>query len=153
MSVVGEVDQGVAERGLVAADVMKAAPRSCSPFSTVVEALLIFKDGDCDLVPVVNEGKSVGIVTDRDVALALVNKPDLAARPVSEVMTQIPAGVSATADLAQVASLLAETGSRRLLVLDSQGNLIGLIGWSEIGKHLKFEPTLPQTNGETAGSI
>ena len=38
---------------LTAADIMTAAPRTCSPFSTVLEAVLIFRDADCGLVPVV----------------------------------------------------------------------------------------------------
>ncbi|MGA9926624.1 MAG: hypothetical protein WBQ29_24725 [Isosphaeraceae bacterium] len=37
---------------LTADDVMTAAPRTCSKFSTVVEAVLIFQDADCGLVPV-----------------------------------------------------------------------------------------------------
>ena len=32
---------------LTAADVMTAAPRTCSKFSTVMEAVLIFQDADC----------------------------------------------------------------------------------------------------------
>ena len=43
--------------GRTAAGVMTASPRTCSPFSTIVEAALIFRDADCGAVPVLNEGK------------------------------------------------------------------------------------------------
>ena len=57
-----------------AADIMRPDPRTCSPFSTVLETTVIFRVEDCEAVPVVDAGKPVGIVSDRDVVLAL---PDL----------------------------------------------------------------------------
>ena len=35
---------------------------------------MIFRDADCGAVPVIDEGKVVGVLTDRDVALALVDR-------------------------------------------------------------------------------
>ena len=64
-----------------AADLMTPNPRTCSPFSSVLEAVLIFRDADCGAGPVVDAGQPVGILTDRDVALALADHPDLASRP------------------------------------------------------------------------
>ena len=73
----------------VAADVMNPSPRTCSRFSQVIEAVLIFKDEDCGLVPVVEEGKPIGVVTDRDVALALATYNDLVDHPIEEIMSTI----------------------------------------------------------------
>src|SRR5690349_15509098 len=56
---------------LTVADVMTAGPRTCSPFSSAVEAALVFRDADCGVIPVVDAGKPVGVLTDRDLALAL----------------------------------------------------------------------------------
>ena len=56
-----------------AADVMTPDPRTCSVFSTVLEAVMVFRDADCGAVPVIDEGKPVGMLTDRDVALALAD--------------------------------------------------------------------------------
>ena len=61
---------------LTAADVMTPSPRTCSNFSTVLEAVLIFRDADCGLVPVLEDGKPIGVLTDRDVALALIDHGD-----------------------------------------------------------------------------
>ena len=60
---------------------MTPSPRTCSPFSTVLEAVLIFRDADCGAVPVVDANQPVGVLTDRDVALALADHPDLAGMP------------------------------------------------------------------------
>ena len=42
--------------GLTAVDVMTPAPRTCSPFSTVVEAVMVFRDCKCGAMPVVDAG-------------------------------------------------------------------------------------------------
>jgi CBS domain-containing protein len=71
----------------VAADVMNPSPRTCSRFSRVIEAVLIFKDEDCGMVPVVEKGKPIGVVTDRDVALALATYDDLVDHQIEERRT------------------------------------------------------------------
>ncbi len=71
---------------LTAADVMTPNPRTCSNFSTVLEAVLIFRDADCGAVPVLEDGMPVGVLTDRDVALALADHDNLARLPVSQIM-------------------------------------------------------------------
>src|SRR4051794_33714385 len=64
---------------LTAADVMTAAPRTCAPGSTVLEAALIFRDGNCGVVPVTEAGRPVGVLTDRDLALAVADLDGLMA--------------------------------------------------------------------------
>ncbi len=74
---------------LEVADVMTAGPRTCSPQSTALEAVLIFRDAGCGVIPVVDGGKPVGVLTDRDVALALAgHEADLARTPVGDLMTK-----------------------------------------------------------------
>ena len=75
-------EDGKALELMTAADVMTAAPRTCSTFSTVLEAVMIFRDNDCGAVPILEEGKPVAILTDRDVALAISEFPDLAGQTV-----------------------------------------------------------------------
>jgi CBS domain-containing protein len=124
--------------GFYAAAFMRKSPRTCSPQSTVLEAVLIFKDEDCGLVPVVDGGKPVGVVTDRDVALGLADKPDLESHPVEEIMTRNPVWVELVTPLVDVARILASKGLRRVLVVDDQGDLQGVIGWSDIAPSLSF---------------
>jgi alpha-L-arabinofuranosidase len=74
---------------LKVADAMTTAPRTCSPASTVLEAVMIFRDADCGAIPITDAGKPIGILTDRDVALALAgHEADLARTPVGELMTR-----------------------------------------------------------------
>ena len=117
---------------LTAADVMTAAPLTCSTFSTALEAVMIFRDADCGAVPILEEGKPIAILTDRDIALALADHPDLVGRPVGEIMTPGLASVAPDDTLGHVCEVLRSQVVRRVLVVDSSGRLLGIIGWADI---------------------
>jgi CBS domain-containing protein len=115
-----------------AADVMTVAPRTCSTFSTVLEAVMIFRDNDCGAVPILEEGKPVAILTDRDVALALSEFPELSRQTVGSIMTPGIVSVAPEDRLDQVCEVLRAEGVRRVLVVDSGGRVQGIIGWADI---------------------
>jgi len=116
-----------------AADVMTPGPRTCSTFSTVLEAVLIFRDADCGAVPVLDDGKPIGLLTDRDVALALAEHGgNLASLPVTELMTNGVVAVAPGDGVDVITERFADKGVRRLLVIDAQGQLVGIIAWSDL---------------------
>src|SRR5271154_2877391 len=117
---------------ITATDVMTPSPRTCSTFSTVLEAVMIFRETDCGAVPILAEGKPVAILTDRDVALAIATYPDLVNRPVRDIMTPgIVSGAPADS-VREVCEALASQGVRRVVVVDSNGEVRGIIGWTDI---------------------
>lgn len=125
------------EKSPNAADLMTPAPRTCSTFSTVLEAVLIFRDADCGAVPVLDDGQPVGLITDRDVALALAEHGgDLTALPVSDLMTHGIVAVSPEDGLDTIIEKFADKAVRRLLVIDAQKQLIGIIAWSDLAGHV-----------------
>jgi len=117
---------------LTAADVMTAAPLTCSTFSTALEAVMIFRDADCGAVPVLDEGRPVGVLTDRDVALSLAEYPDVVGRPVGEIMKSGVVTVAPTDTLGHVCEVLRTQSVRRVLVVDAAGRLAGIIGWADV---------------------
>ena len=117
---------------MTAADVMTVAPHSCSSFSTVLEAVMIFREKDCGAVPIITDGKPVAILTDRDVALALSEFPDVVNRPVSDIMSPGIVAVAPDDSLEQVCEVLRDQAVRRVLVVDSAGQLLGIIGWADM---------------------
>src|SRR4051812_20524899 len=111
---------------LTAAEVMTPDPRTCSVFSTVLEAVLIFRDADCGAVPVIEEGKPVGVLTDRDVALALAELEErLPATPVSDIMTRGAITITPETNINSVIDQFGDHRIRRLLVVDSADRLVG----------------------------
>ncbi|MBV8268167.1 MAG: CBS domain-containing protein [Planctomycetaceae bacterium] len=125
-----------AKRRRTAADIMTASPRICSPYSTVLEATLISRDEGCGAVPVVDEGRPVGVATDRDVALAVPDDPDLADRPVSDIMSRGVVAVRPDDPLDVVNEKFADRKVRCLLVIDSDDQLVGIIDRADLVPHL-----------------
>lgn len=121
---------------MTAGEIMNRSPRTCSRFSRVLEAVLIFKDEDCGMVPVVEEASPIGVVTDRDVALALASTEDLVNRPVEEIMSKGVITVTADTTLPQVIETMRNELVRRLLVVDDQGLLVGVIGWKDLASEV-----------------
>ena len=104
-------EDGKALEVMTAADVMTAAPRTCSTFSTVLEAVMIFRDNDCGAVPILEEGKPVAILTDRDVALAISEFAGLASQTVDSIMTPGVVSVKLDDSLEDVCEVLRARGS------------------------------------------
>ena len=94
----------------------------------------------------VDGGRPIGILTDRDVALAVANNPDLGNRPVSEFMSK---------DVIPVSPALPSRRSRALqpawcpspAVVDAAGQLQGIVAWSDLAPHVS-EASLGRMVGE-----
>ncbi len=127
-----EHDELKSLESLTAADVMTVAPLTCSQFSTVLEAVMIFRDADCGAVPVLEDGKPIALVTDRDVAIALAEIPDLVTRPIGEIVSPGIVAVAPQDTLGHVCGVLSSQAVRRVLVIDSDGRLLGIVGWADI---------------------
>jgi CBS domain-containing protein len=127
-----EREERKAAESITAADVMTPSPRTCSTFSTVLEAVMIFRETDCGAVPILAEGKVIAILTDRDVALAISEYPDLVNRPVSDIMKDGVVAVGPNDSLGAVCNALQSQGVRRVLVVDPTSQIRGIIGWADI---------------------
>lgn len=131
--------EAAAPDDVTAADVMTPLSRTCSPFSTVTEVVMIFKDEGSDVVPVVDAGKPLGVVIDRDVALAVADNPDLAQQPVTAIMSKDAPSVAADAPLDTVVNTMTTANSRIALVVDAGSNLVGIVTWAELAKRLPID--------------
>src|SRR4026208_1053406 len=110
-------------------------PATIRPDRPVREALLVMENYHISGVPVVNEtGLLVGIITNRD--LRFETRFDI---PVSEVMTPQPlvtVPIGTTFDEAKIK--LQKHRIEKLLVVDDNGRLKGLITVKDIQKAIRF---------------
>jgi CBS domain-containing protein len=113
---------------------MASVPATCDPDSDLGTAIQLMRDRRCGVLPVVDgDRRVVGIVTDRDIALAL-GAADL--RPsqlsVSSVMTAEPrmCRVDETAHGALCRMRAARV--RRLPVVDERDRLVGVVSIDDI---------------------
>jgi membrane protein len=129
---------------------MTPGPRTCSPFSTATEAAVLLRDEGCGALPVVDEaGKPIGILTDREIALAIATYPDLASRPVREIMAKDPLSVPPESPVETLCVKVIQAPTRRVLVVNPDGSLRGIVSWSDLVPHLS-EAQIAQVCAELA---
>ncbi|MGZ8687695.1 MAG: CBS domain-containing protein [Gaiellaceae bacterium] len=116
-----------------AADIMTASPRTIASSATVREAAKLMKDEDVGSLPVVQQDRLVGVVTDRDIAVRVVAEGRDATTPVAEVASNKPVTVEPSANLEQALELMAEHQVRRLPVVEGD-RLVGVIAQADIAR-------------------
>jgi CBS domain-containing protein len=119
-------------------DVMISAARSTTPDAPIVDAARTMWDNHCGALPVLDEkGEPVGIVTDRDICMALVRKNRFPARvSVREVMTPYPFICQPRDDVEYALAIMAENHVRRLPVVNAEGRLVGIVSISDVAAAL-----------------
>lgn len=115
-------------------DVMTSPAHSCTPDASLAAAALAMQEYGCGALPVLdNAGRPVGILTDRDVCMAVARKNRFpAAISVGEVMTLNPFTCGPRTDLSYALSVMADGHIRRLPVVDSDGRLVGILSFTDV---------------------
>lgn len=90
---------------------------------------------DSGVVPVVDNGKVVGLVTDRDIVLRVVAEGRSFDSAVSDVMSDGEVlSVKEDDILADATAKMANNQVRRLVVLNESGNLTGILSLGDVAK-------------------
>lgn len=114
-------------------DIMTRTPWCCGPetnLATVAELMWVH---DCGALPVVAHGHVLGMITDRDVAIALGTR-NIPARELTavEVATAPVVYCRAGDDIHAALHLMGEAKVRRLPVVDDLDVLVGVIGVNDL---------------------
>jgi len=117
-------------------EVMKTTVQCAGLTDTVQSAARAMRDRNVGFLPVCEaDGRVVGTLTDRDIALRLVSEDRSAAQTlVGDVMTREVVSCVATDDLARAEELMATHKKSRVLVLDESGAACGVISLSDIAE-------------------
>lgn len=96
-------------------------------------AIRMGREGVGTLVVVGEDGRPAGILTDRDVAVRCVGgrlDPDVT--EVSDVMTAPVRGVTADTPIEDALARMAAAATRRLVVVDGEDRLVGLLAMDDV---------------------
>jgi len=108
--------------------------RTVAPDASVVDAARIMRDEDTGSVPVVDDGRVAGIVTDRDIVLrGVADGRDVTALDVREVCSSDPVTVEPGRDLDEALRLMAQHQVRRLPVVDGD-RLVGVLAQADVAR-------------------
>ena len=115
-------------------EIMTTSPVTCTPETSLGVAAGRMADSKCGMLPVVDtRGKLAGIITDRDICLAIsrTNRNALSIS-VREVMTRKVSSVQLTDDVRRALAMMRTARVRRVPVLDAAGHLEGVLSIDDI---------------------
>jgi CBS domain-containing protein len=115
-------------------DVMTEDVKFCGPDTNLARATAVMWENDCGVLPVVTDDrKAIGVITDRDIAVALGTRNEQASEiPVKEVMTGEPYTTLPEDDIHTALKIMRKEQVRRLLVVNTEGVLNGILCLNDI---------------------
>ena len=133
-------------------DIMTTEVRHCSPDTSVAAAAALMLDGDCGIIPVVNGGGLVGIVTDRDLYIALATRNVLASDLQVGDVARTSVWTCGPDDNVQSAlATMKEHRVRRLPVQGFGGSVLGIVSMNDI--LLAAGPRKPVRHDDVVGAL
>ncbi|WP_029002074.1 CBS domain-containing protein [Azohydromonas australica] len=115
------------------ADVMTRGARAMTPSDNVQLAAKAMDDLNVGVIPVCDDDRVVGIVTDRDIVLrAVALDMTASATPLSEVMTALVQSCYEDQPLDEVVERMQRAQIRRLPVLDRRERLVGMLSLGDV---------------------
>src|SRR6185436_3224169 len=113
-------------------DLMTGNPKCCGPDTNLAEAIESLWANDCGILPVIEAGKLTGVVTDRDLCVAVGTRN---CRPsdttVRDVATRSVQTCAPDDDVDTAMAIMRRAQVRRLPVIQD-GKLIGILALNDI---------------------
>ena len=112
-------------------EIMTADPQAADARDSLQKVARTMKAGDFGSMPVLESGRLVGVVTDRDIAVRGVAEGLACDAAVSDIMTGDAVCVGPDCDLSEAASLMQSKQIRRLYVTDDDA-LVGVAALADV---------------------
>jgi CBS domain-containing protein len=112
-------------------DVMTPNPRSVSPEDSIQSAARIMRDEDTGVVPVVENGRPIGLLTDRDIVIRAIADGGQVSRPVRDIISGQMVTASPDMSTREAAELMSEHQVRRLPVVEGE-RLVGIVSIGDL---------------------
>lgn len=122
-----------------------ADPITLPPDRTLREARAVMREHGINGLPIVQDGRAVGILTNRDLRYERNLDQPVRAAMTSEGLVSCPPGT----DLESARDLMQEHRVEKLLVVDDAGRLRGLITFKDVEAHIRH----PHANRDELGRL
>ena len=124
-------------------EIMADNPVTCMPDTRLQQAAQWMVEGDCGALPVVDSNnKPLGVITDRDITCRIIAQgKDPYALHVDDAMTHTAATVFKDTLVEDCMELMEENQVRRMIVLDDDGTVCGMVSQADLARHLRPEET------------
>lgn len=112
---------------------------------TLLEVARLMREGDMGAMPVVENGKLIGIVTDRDIVVRAIAEGKDAATEIGDVMTTEIFSAKEDDFAFEAIRLMGDKQVRRIPVITESGELAGIIAMADIALEMEDEREIAET--------
>ena len=130
---------------LRASEIMTKSVRTATREMSLRDVAAMMRDGDMGAVPVVDDGRLIGIVTDRDIVVRAVAEGKTADTPIGEVMTTELFTVAPDDFVFEAIRLMGDKQVRRIPVVSEDGSLAGIIAMADVALEMEDEQEIAST--------
>lgn len=131
-------------------DVMTSEIKTVAPDATAKDAASFMLSADTGSIPVCENDKVIGMITDRDIAVRGVAEgrgPDCSVR---DLMSQDVVCARDTDDVLAVAQRMSDAQVRRLPVVDADDRLVGMVSLGDLSREAQQAAAVTALEGVSA---
>jgi CBS domain-containing protein len=126
-------------------EIMTRNVKTASREMSLQEVAQLMREGDMGAVPVVENGKLVGIVTDRDIVVRAIAEGCDAQTKIGDVITTEIFSVKEDDFAFEAIRLMGDKQIRRIPVINESGELAGIIAMADIALEMEDEREIAAT--------
>lgn len=137
--------RGWEREGPLVRDIMTKNVRTVSPDTPVCDVARMMRDEDTGIIPVVHDGRVLGVITDRDLATrVMAERKDINTTRATEVMSEDIHVCSPDDRLTEAVRLMGEENVRRLPVVDRDDRLKGMLSMTDVAREAEVDYALQE---------
>jgi len=126
-------------------EIMTSSLKTATRDMTLKDVAVLMRDGDMGAVPVVEDGKLVGIVTDRDIVVRSIADGKGASASTGDAMTSEIFSVKPDDFVFEAIRLMGDKQVRRIPVVNENGELAGIIAMADVALEMEDEREIAET--------
>jgi CBS domain-containing protein len=114
-------------------DIMTRQIAKAQPDTTLEEIAMMMKTENTGAIPVVDENELIGIITDRDIVVRCVaDSGDPTVVTAEDIVSEEVETIDPEAELDEALELMSQKQIRRLPVVDTRGELVGMLAIGDV---------------------
>jgi CBS domain-containing protein len=126
-------------------EIMTRNVKTASREATLQEVAALMRDGDMGAMPIVEDNKLVGIVTDRDIVIRAIAEGKDVSTAIGGVMTSEIFAVRENDFVFEAIRLMGDKQVRRVPIINETGELVGIIAMADVALETEDEREIAET--------
>lgn len=106
--------------------------------TSISEVARIMKEKDIGFIPISNDNKIIGVITDRDIVVNTISNKCNLDTPVKEYTTKNVISVNIDDNVSKILNVMRKNKVKRVLVTDEH-KLVGIVSFSDILNNNEFD--------------